>query len=113
MSLRLSSKSNLSLVLAFAIQILVSTGALAQNNDCTCTYELDNIAGKSYFVLKKVLETSCKVLVLSRSSQSSPYLNELKNDKGYKVIGEFFTFEGARFMALGECENCQNEEEKN
>lgn len=84
----------------------INLSAYAQNQDCKCTYEVDSVNGDQYYVLKKELELSCIVLVLSKSCDDSDRVAKLKS-AGYSIIGRFKTFEGARFMAIGECSSCK------
>ena len=96
-------------VTVLAAVLIWATPSYAGPDDCSCKYELDKNGGEFYFVLRKESDEnqSSKILVLSRSNESSPYYQKLKRELGYNQIGKFRTFEGARFMALGECPNCK------
>ncbi|MBI1270224.1 hypothetical protein GC174_07320 [bacterium] len=92
-----------------AVALFYAVPGYAGPDDCSCKYELDKNGGEFYFVLRKDAdeEKPCKILVLSRSNESSPYYQKLKREVGYNQIGKFRSFEGARFMALGECPDCK------
>ena len=97
------------MVSAFCQVSILSQPALARDlNNCECIYKLDKVNQDMYYVLKKDLQSGkCNILVLSKTSDLSPYLEKLKNEEHYEVIGKFKTFEGANFMAMGECTKCK------
>ena len=105
------SKGFLAILICFLFSIIPMSNnrALADYQDCTCSYEVDIVNGEDYFVLKKQNEEEdkCKILVLSKSSIASPKLKQLKEKLNYSVIGQYKTFAGAKFMAMGECPNCK------
>lgn len=77
--------------------------------NCQCVFKLDKANLDMYFVLKKTTtDDKCIVMVLSKTSEASPYLEKLKSEENYSVIGKCKTFAGAEFMAIGECPNCDS-----